>query len=323
MRLIQIVGPTASGKTNFSVRLGTALHAEMINVDSMQVYRDLAIGTDKPSPEQQKLLPIHGIDLIPLGPPMDAAAFAAYADQKLHDIGRRGNPAILSGGTGLYHRVIMHGLIEAPSRDDALRERLRAKRDEIGQQAMYALLQDKDPEAAARIMPTDWVRIERALEVFELTGKRISESQQAHGFKKTRYERLAFGCWRPREELYQNIEKRLDEMWHQGILLETQMLLDAALPLHELPIKALGYKQAAAALTGKCSLEQALDDAKRETRRFAKRQLTWFRADKDIHWIRMPITDQAFEAIIDVCRQFLDGHNPALDKIPCVDPANT
>lgn len=319
MRIIQIVGPTASGKTNFSVKLGAALHAEMINVDSMQVYKDLAIGTDKPTPEQQKQLPIHGIDLIPLGPPMDAAAFATYADKTLMEIAKRGHHAIISGGTGLYHRVIMHGLIEAPSRDDALRERLRAKRDEIGQPAMYELLQKTDPEAASHIMPTDWVRIERALEVFELTGKRISESQQAHGFRSTRYERLALGCWRPREELYKKIEDRLDEMWHSGIVEETQNLLAANLPMTELPIKALGYKQAAAALTGQCSLEQALEDAKRETRRFAKRQLTWFRADKDIHWIRLPLSDQEFLTIVNLCQQFLEGKDPSFDGIPCVD----
>lgn len=318
-RIIQIVGPTACGKTNFSVKLAAALNAELINVDSMQVYKDLAIGTDKPSPEQQKQVPIHGIDLIPLGPPMDAAAFANYADQKIIEIQQRQHPVIISGGTGLYHRVIIHGLIEAPSRDDALRERLRAKRDEIGQPAMYESLKQIDPLAAQHIMPTDWVRIERALEVYELTGKRISDSQQQHGFKNTRYERLALGCWRPRLELYEKIEKRLDEMWHSGIIEETQLLLNAHLPLDELPIKALGYKQAAAALSGNCSFEQALDDAKRETRRFAKRQLTWFRADKDIHWIQMSHINEEFQYVVNACLDFLNGNIPSFEQISCAE----
>lgn len=319
MRIIQIVGPTACGKTNFSVNLAAALNAEIINVDSMQVYKDLAIGTDKPSPEQQKKVPIHGIDLIPLGPPMDAAAFSNYADQKIIEIQQRHHPVIISGGTGLYHRVIIHGLIEAPSRDDALRERLRSKRDEIGQLAMYESLKQIDPLAAQHIMPTDWVRIERALEVYELTGKRISDSQQQHGFKKSRYERLALGCWRPRQELYEKIEKRLDEMWHSGIIEETQLLLNAHLPLDKLPIKALGYKQAAAALSGNCTFDQALEDAKRETRRFAKRQLTWFRADKDIHWIQMSHINEEFQYVVDACLAFLNGNTPSFEHISCAD----
>lgn len=319
MRIIQVVGPTASGKTGFSVELGAALGAEMLNVDSMQVYRDLFVGTDKPSAAQQARLPIHGIDLIPLGPPMDAAAFAAYADQTLEQIASRGKPAIISGGTGLYHRTIIHGILQAPSRDDALRERLRAERDQIGQTAMYEKLRRIDAEAAGKIMPTDWVRIERALEVYELTGRKLSEQQVEHGFKETRYERLCLGCWRPRPELYEKIEKRLDEMWTAGIVEETKMLLEAGLSQDELPVKALGYKQAAAALKGDCSFEQALDDAKRETRRFAKRQLTWFRADKQTHWIRLPLDTDAFQAVCRACRDFLQGNAPDFEGVPRVE----
>lgn len=318
MRIIQVVGPTACGKTNFSVALGAALGAEMINVDSMQVYKDLAIGTDKPSIDQQKMLPIHGIDMIPLGPPMDAAAFAAYADKTLQSIAERGKPALISGGTGLYHRAIIHGILEAPSRDDAIRARLRAERDDIGQPAMFEKLRLVDPEAANKIMPTDWVRIERALEVFEMTGRKLSEQQAEHGFKETRYERLCLGCWRPREELYSKIEKRLDEMWATGIVDETRKLLDAGLPTNELPVKALGYKQAAAAILGECSFEQALDDAKRETRRFAKRQLTWFRADKQTHWINLPLSNAQFALVVRACTDFLNGKDPNFDGIPLV-----
>lgn len=318
MRIIQVVGPTACGKTNFSVELGAALHAEMLNVDSMQVYRDLAIGTDKPSPKQQARLPIHGIDLIPLGPPMDASAFAKYADETLSAIAARGNCALISGGTGLYHRTIIHGILEAPSRDDAIRAELRKQRDELGQLAMFEKLREVDPMAAQKIMPTDWVRIERALEVFQMTGKKLSEQQAEHGFKETRYERFCLGCWRPRQELYQKIEKRLDEMWATGIVEETKLLLDHGLPADQLPVKALGYKQAAAALQGLCSFEQALDDAKRETRRFAKRQLTWFRADKEVHWVRQPLSPDEFWATVRACKQFLNNEPVDLTGIPLV-----
>ena len=162
-RVIQIVGPTASGKTAFSVDLAEALGAELINVDSMQVYRPLAVGTDKPDAAQCARVPIHGIDLIDFGPPMDASEFAGYAHRVIREISARHRGCVLSGGTGLYHRAIVYGLLDAPSRDDAIRARLRAERDELGMEAMFARLQSVDPGSAAKIYPTDWVRIERAL----------------------------------------------------------------------------------------------------------------------------------------------------------------
>lgn len=306
-KIIQIVGPTASGKTAFSVKLTEALGGELINVDSMQVYRPLAVGTDKPTPEQQARIPIHGIDLIDFGPPMDASEFAAYVHQRVAEIHSRGRCCVISGGTGLYHRAILHGLIEAPSRNDDVRAKLRAERDSLGQPAMYARLQDIDPDAAAKIYPQDWVRIERALEVYETTGRLLSASHAEHGFKTRYYDRLIFGCQRPRPVLYEKIEKRLDEMWATGILEETKAMLDAGLPTDELPVKALGYKQAAMVLLGQCTLEEGLELAKRETRRFAKRQLTWFRSDPETEWIDLPMSDDAFEALCQKCRQFLEG----------------
>ncbi len=304
-KIIQVVGPTASGKTAFSVRLAERLHGELINVDSMQVYRPLAIGTDKPSKEQQARVPIHGIDLIDFGPPMDAAEFAAYAHEKIREIHSRGNCCIISGGTGLYHRAIVYGLIEAPSRNDAVRARLRAERDEIGIAAMYERLNQIDPEAASKIYSTDWIRIERALEIYETTGSRLSDFHAKHGFKTARVERLTLGCTAPRQILYQKIEQRLDEMWTLGIMEETQAMLDAQLDPEQLPLKALGYKQAAMALLGQCSSQEALELAKRETRRFAKRQLTWFHADKEIEWMDMPLSDEDFEAVVRKCQEFL------------------
>lgn len=306
-KIIQVVGPTASGKTSFSVRLTEALGGELINVDSMQVYKPLAIGSDKPNAAQCARIPIHGIDLIDFGPPMDASEFAEYTHQKIKEIQSRGRCVVISGGTGLYHRAIVHGLIEAPSRNDEVRARLRAQRDEIGIAAMYEKLQQVDPEAAAKIYATDWVRIERALEVFETTGIKLSTQHAAHGFKTSFVEKLSFGCTAPRPQLYEKIERRLDEMWHTGIIEETQRMLDAHLELDQLPMKALGYKQAAMFLTGQCTSEEALDLAKRETRRFAKRQLTWFNADKSIHWLDMPLTDEQFNDVVEQCKAFINA----------------
>lgn len=304
-KIIQIVGPTASGKTAFSVRLTEALGGELINVDSMQVYRPLAIGTDKPTPEQQARVPIHGINLIDFGPPMDASEFASYVHERVTEIHKRGRSCVISGGTGLYHRAIIHGLIEAPSRNDEVRAKLRAERDQLGLPAMYARLQTIDPDAALKIYPQDWVRIERALEVYETTGQLLSKSHAEHGFKNQYYNRLIFGCQRPRHILYEKIEKRLDEMWSSGILAETQAMLDAGLPIDELPVKALGYKQAAMVLLGQCTTEEGLELAKRETRRFAKRQLTWFRSDPETQWIDLPMSDDDFNALCRQCRTFL------------------
>ncbi len=304
-KIIQVVGPTASGKTSFSVRLAESLGGELINVDSMQVYRPLAVGTDKPTPEQCARVPIHGINLIDFGPPMDASEFAAYVHRTIAEIQARGRCCVVSGGTGLYHRAIVHGLIEAPARNDEVRMRLRAERNELGIAAMYEKLERIDPNAAAKIYPSDWVRIERALEVFETTGTRLSESQAAHGFKTCFVDRLCFGCTAPRAEIYQKIERRLDEMWHQGIIEETQRMIEAGLAMDQLPLKALGYKQAAMYLRGECTSEKALELAKTETRRFAKRQLTWFNADKEVHWLNMPLSGAEFEDVVAQCRDFL------------------
>lgn len=311
-RIIQVVGPTASGKTSFSVRLAQALGGEIINVDSMQVYRDLTVGTDKPTPAQRESVPIHGIDLIALGPPMDASDFAAYAREKICEIAARRRPCILSGGTGLYHRAVVHGLLDGPSRDDGLRARLRAQRDELGIEAMHRRLCGVDPAGAARISPADWVRIERSLEYALITGSPLSAAQDAHGFKPDYVSRLALGCSRPRPLLYEKIGKRLDEMWQSGIFAETRAMLDAGCDPDQLPLKALGYRQAAQALLGQCSPDEALERAKRETRRFAKRQLTWFRADKDVEWLELPLSDEAFEAVCEKCQAFLSDNRPSV-----------
>ncbi len=319
--LVQVIGPTASGKTAFAVALAEQLGAEVINVDSMQVYRDLAVGTDKPSAAEQQRVPFHGIDLIPLGPPLDAARFAELAQGWIAEVQGRGRPVVAAGGTGLYHRALVHGLLAAPSRDDALRAQLRARRAAEGQAVLYAELAGKDPVAAARIAPTDWVRIERALEVHALTGACLSEGQDAHGFGETRYRRVVLGCWRPRSELYARIDQRLEEMWSGGLVEETAQMLALGLTVDALPLKALGYRQAAAYLQGALSAAEALALAQRETRRFAKRQMTWFRRESGVIWLQMPLSEAHLSTLVRKMGGFFAGRSLDSSGLPRVEMA--
>ncbi len=288
MRITAIVGPTGSGKTSLAIELCQHLDAEIVNIDSMQIYRDIAIGTAKPTPEERARATFHGIDFWPLGPPLDAAKFAAMAHEWIADITARGKLPILCGGTGLYFRAITQGILEAPARDDAIRQSLRQQRDQNGIESLWKQLVACDPITAARIHKNDWVRIERALEVFILTQKPLGERQQQHQFRDHRYDLLCFATHYPRPKLYERIEKRLDIMWTSGLIEETQHMRDLHLPCDALPLKALGYAQAAMFLNGELSEADALALAKRQTRRFAKRQLTWFRAIEGCQWIDQP-----------------------------------
>jgi len=318
--IIAIVGPTASGKTGLAVELAERIGGEIINVDSMQVYRDLDVGTDKPTAAQRTRVPFHCVDIVEPGMQLDAARFAALADDAIGRITARGHAPIAAGGTGLYHRALRFGLVEGPGRDDAIRTQLRAERDAAGgSAAMHERLAQIDPRAAARTHPNDWVRIERALEVHRLTGQTLSSLHDEHDSAAPRYRTLALGCHRPRGRLYERINSRLDEMWRTGLVAETRDLLERELPLDELPLKALGYSHAARMLTGQLDEEEALRLAKRDTRRFAKRQLTWFRRDEETVWLALDLDRSALEELAARVRDFLAGAPFVSDDLPVVD----
>lgn len=283
MSLLCILGPTAVGKTELSIKVAKRINAEIVSVDSRQIYREMDIGTAKPTPEQLKAVPHHVIDCVSPDQPFSVADFQRLADSAIKDIQSRGKVPMLVGGSGMYFRAVVDGLFEGPSADKELRERLKQEARELGTQILYERLCVVDPVSARKIHPNDLMRIIRALEIYERTGKRISELQKQWDNATPRYRFLAFGLIRPRKELYERIDERVDIMIKQGLLDEVKKLLKYDRNL--VSMNCFGYKELFDYVEGKCDFDTAIEAVKRNIRRFAKRQLTWFRRDKRIKWI--------------------------------------
>ncbi len=284
-KLLVICGPTASGKSELAIRLARELDAEIVNADSMQVYRGMDIGTAKPAPAQRKEIPHHLIDVADPDQPFSAADFALAADEAIRGTTGRGKRVIVAGGTGLYIRALLKGLVDSPSGAGEIRRELQEEARELGNQAMLEKLGRVDPELAARIHPNNRVRIIRALEVYRLTGVPLSRYQQEHGFSGRRYESLQIGIKVERRELYRRIDERVERMVEDGLLDEVHGLLASGYGRDLKSMRAIGYKEAAACLAGEYGPDEAVRLIKRDTRRYAKRQLTWFNADPDILWL--------------------------------------
>jgi tRNA dimethylallyltransferase len=281
--LLVIVGPTASGKTGVALRLAEELAAEIVSADSVQVYRGLDIGSAKPSPAERARVPHHLIDVAEPGDDFDAARFRALAAQAIDDITGRGRRVIVAGGTGLYIRALLGGLFPSAPRNPALRQALMSQAREEGREALWERLAAADPEAAGRIHPRDLVRVVRALEVTQLSGRPLSELQAEHGFRERAYPYTKIGLAVPRAELYRRIDARVDEMLAAGWVEEVRDLLARYGPRAR-ALQSLGYRHLSAHLEGKLSLEEARGLIARDTRRYAKRQLVWFRAE-DVTWL--------------------------------------
>lgn len=282
--LVVLVGPTAVGKTDLAVKLAAELNGEIVSADSMQVYRGLDIGTAKPPLEVRLLVPHHLIDVACIDEPYSAARYVQEADEVIADIRRRGRTVFVVGGTGLYIRALLRGLFPGPAADDELRDFYRRLGEEKGVEHLFDLLVRVDPKGAARIHPHDKVRIIRALEVTALTGRSIVEQQGAHGFQERRYDYLKLGLTMDRAELYERIDRRCREMVDKGLLEETKRLLAMGYDERLRPLRALGYRHMVSHLQGGLTLEGAVEIMARDTRRYAKRQETWFRAEMDIQW---------------------------------------
>ena len=284
-KLLCLLGPTAVGKTEIAIQLAQHLNAEIISVDSRQIYRQMNIGTAKPTSEEQQAARHHLIDCVDISQPFSVADYQALVDAAITDIQSRGKQVLLVGGAGLYFRAVVDGLFEGPGADPALRAQLKQEAAEHGVNALHDRLRACDSESADRIHPNNKVRVIRALEVYELTGTPMSELQQQWHPEKQRYPFIAFCLTMPRALLYHRIEQRVDVMLANGLIAEVESLLAAGYSRDTIALQSFGYKELIAYLDGECTYIEAISQLKQNTRRFAKRQLTWFRKDTRIEWI--------------------------------------
>jgi tRNA dimethylallyltransferase len=280
-----ICGPTAVGKTALAIEIAEYFDGEIVSADSRQVYKEMDIGTAKPSQAEQARVTHHLIDVVSPNEDFNAARFVELASLDIEGIRSRDHHPLLVGGTGLYIRALTEGLLDAPGADDQLRERLRSQAEKEGNQVLYRTLQEVDPVAAERLHPNDRVRIIRALEVYELTGRPLSEIQQEHGFGECHYQLLKIGLQLDRQQLFARIDQRAKAMFDGGLVDETRGLLEAGYAPQLKTMQTIGYRQAIAVLNGTMSRNDAINDLQRTTRRYAKQQLTWFRQDKSIIWV--------------------------------------
>ena len=293
--LIVIAGPTASGKSTLALQVAKACDGEVVNADSQQVYRYFDIGTAKPTAEELAQVPHHLISVAEPHEQFTAARFQALADAAILDIRSRGRRPVVVGGTGLYLRVLLHGVMPAPPADPSLRARLEAEAEAHGRKALHARLMAVDPESAALIQPTDLIRIIRALELWELTGKRASELRRQHAFREARHPYRLFVLSPPRDALYRDINARTRAMFEGGLPEEVQALIARGFA-ESPPMRSVGYVQARALVEGRLTREEAVGDAGQQTRHYAKRQLTWFRKEKGAVFLQPPYDAKALVA---------------------------
>ena len=300
VRLVALCGPTASGKTLAAIALAERVGGEVVSCDSMAVYRGLDVGTAKPSEAERARVRHHLIDVADPDEAFTAARFAKLADDAIADCAARGVPVVVAGGTGLYLRALLHGLFEAPPPDPVLRARIKAEAAEIGWPALHGRLATFDPEAAARIAPSDPVRIERALEVFEQTGVPLSH-HFAEQKRAPRYLMQVHLIDPPRTVLDQRIAARTDAMIAAGLVEETERALARWGRVR--PLSALGYKEAVQHLDGALDLPGMREAIRIATRRFGRRQRTWFAKEPDAR----PVADAEALPLDEMARFLLEG----------------
>lgn len=283
-RLILLCGPTAVGKSALALDLASRFPLEIVSADSRQVYRGMDIGTAKPTAEEQAAAPHHLLDVVDPDDPFSVADFIQLTHQAIDEIVSRGKVPLVVGGTGLYWQLLTDGLVSAPGADPAQRHVLQGLAETGGEDVLHQLLRQRDPEAAARIQPRDNVRIIRALEVLHQSGQAMSQLQQSHGFNERPYRVLKLGLFLDRQELYRRIDRRVEEMLHNGLFEEVERLLGAGLEQTK-ALRTIGYQEVVAFLQEKLGLQETIESIQRNSRRYAKRQLTWMRRDKRMIWL--------------------------------------
>jgi tRNA dimethylallyltransferase len=283
-RLVILLGPTGAGKSGLAIELAEAFGGEILNADSMQVYRYMDIGTAKPTPEERQRIKHHLVDLVTPDQPFHAGFYRTLGRKTVDSLHRKGTPTFVVGGTGLYIKALTQGLFTSPKINSTVRERLKQEAGQKGKEFVYQRLREVDPKAAARIHPQDIFRTIRALEVFESTGVQISFLQEQHRFGDRPYLTLKIGLEMDRVKLYRRIEERVDRMIERGFLQEVEGLLEMGYGQGLKPMQGLGYKQMVKFLSNELGWDEAVNLMKRETRHYAKRQWTWFKADREVCW---------------------------------------
>jgi tRNA dimethylallyltransferase len=297
--VLTIAGPTAVGKTEISLDVAERLDAEIISVDSRQVYEELTIGTAKPSPAAQDRVLHHFIGERTLREPFSAGAYAEAANDRIRDILDRGNRPLVVGGSTLYLHALQYGLADIPEVDDEVRGRLEDRLEKEGQEALYAELQDVDPEQAAEMDATKTQRVVRALEVYHGTGKTLSHYYENQPEPPFEYKTVVLN--RDREKLYERINRRVDQMLEEGLLDEVRdVMAIRGVQLDEPPLSTIGYREPIQHLRGEIDHDEMVRLVKRNSRRYAKRQLTWFRRYDEYEWRSAPDTSPT--DIVDVLR---------------------
>jgi len=300
-KIITICGPTGIGKTGFAIALAKKFNGEIIGADSMQIYRHMDIGTAKPDADELAMAPHHLVDFLDPSCDFDAGKFAVKADMAITQITERGKLPIIAGGTGLYIRALIYGLFRGSPACNNTLDRLTRELEAKGSLLLHKRLSQCDPGAARKIHPNDSFRLIRALEVYETTGEAISQRQKAHNFSERRYQSLTFGLSMDRDKLYERINKRVDIMIEQGLLHEVETLVKKGYSLDLKPMQSIGYRHMGLFMKGEVDFEEAVRLLKRDTRRYAKRQFTWFNKEPGLIWIEPTQINTAF----DLTKKFL------------------
>lgn len=300
-RIVAVTGATASGKSALSMELAACLHAEIVCMDSMQIYQGMDIGTAKPSPADRQAVVHHMLDIVSPAEPYTVADYAQQATAVIRDVLKRGRLPLLVGGTGLYLKALMHGLSlgVAPS-DPAVRQRLEAIADEPGgRQKLHRMLADVDEASARKLHPNDLRRVIRAIEVYELTGTPLSQTRQEENGE---FDVLPLAIRMERETLYRRIEKRVDVMLESGLYDEVRSLLEAGVPPQAQSMQGIGYKEIIPVIAGQATLDKARSEIILNTKHYAKRQETWFKGENATLWLEK---ENAVPAAKEAVRSFL------------------
>lgn len=299
--VVVVLGPTATGKSALGLALAEHLDGEVVNADALQVYRGFDLGTAKPTPEERRRVPHHLVDILDPTERYSAGEFARRARRAIDEIRSRRRRPVVVGGSGLYLRALLEGISPVPPGDRQVRAGLRERLEREGLGPLYQELRARDPETAGRLPPGDTQRILRALEVVEVSGTPLSEWIARQPYGQDRLPAVRLGLTLPRKLLYDSLERRVTRMVERGWVGEVGSLLSRGVPLSAPAFQAIGYSEIARHVAGEWSLERAVEETVRATRRFAKRQLTWFRRERDIVWLDARDVERTPASVVELC----------------------